>query len=360
MSPAIGELLPVMGRGDLAGFQRIFDHLATDGRQLPPEELTAAIGELAPILAHRPQGVFARLALVAGAYVEWGGSPLALASDAPTCTLAAMRLRLRFSELWPVAAGGRPEPSSEQAPTMAELIGVFQGAAGRLGLSDQEAAAVAVSWFDAGHWASLMITAMGRREFRETAGLRPEIGDAASRLGDSVPRAHWLAGLTEVLDGEPVVVIDHTTGRGFRLTMSGVGDNFQLHTLLADRLIGDPARGLLPGERPDPAWVAAATTAPPQLPAGDAIQRRFRLFDGTGAYIYPEGRPAGIPRLDGARAIVLHPPRGNYRWTAGRTYEHMTPALSLDHIMTADEASAWRARISPARETDLFGTASRS
>src|ERR1700734_3204177 len=110
MSSAIGELLSVMGRGDLASFQRIFNRLATDGRQMSAEELTAAIGELAPILAHRPQGVFARLALAAGAYVEWGGSPLALASGAPACTLAAMRLRLRFSELWPVAAGGPREP----------------------------------------------------------------------------------------------------------------------------------------------------------------------------------------------------------------------------------------------------------
>jgi hypothetical protein len=38
-------------------------------------------------------------------------------------------------------------------------------------------------------------------------------------------------------------------------TVSGVGDNFQLHTLLADRLIGDPTRGLLVGQRPAPTWV---------------------------------------------------------------------------------------------------------
>lgn len=79
----------------------------------------------------------------------------------------------------------------------------------------------------------------------------------------------------------------------------------------------------------------------------------------TGAYIYPEGRPADIPHHGGVRVIVLHPTRGNYRWVSGRTYEHMVPALTLDHIMTPDEASPWRARITPARETDLFGTASR-
>jgi hypothetical protein len=243
---------------------------------------------------------------------------------------------------------------------MAELTGLFLAAAGRLGLPEREATSIALSWFDVGHWVNLMITVMARREFRDAASLLPEIGDAAAELGDSVPRAHWLPGLAQVLDDEPVVVIDHATGRGFRLIMSGVGDNFQFHTLLADRLTGDPARGLLAGERPAPAWVAAATTAPPRRPSGDIIQRRFRLFDGTGAYIYPEGRPADIPLIEGARVIVLHPPRGNYGWTRGRTYEHMVPALTLDHVMTPDEAGAWRARIAPARETDLFGTANRA
>jgi hypothetical protein len=360
LSAAIDGLLPVMQRGDLAGFQQIFSRLHRDGEGLPPDELSAAVGELAPVLARRPEGVFAGLALTAGAFVEWGGSALPLAANAPACTLRTMLLRASFSELWPAASGGRPEPGLEQAPSMADLIGVFAGAAGRLGLSERQATSIALAWFDVGHWVNLMITVMARREFRDAAGLLPQIGDAAAGLGESVPRALWLPGLARVLDDEPVVVIDDATGRGFRLTMSGVGDNFQLHTLLADRLIGDPARGLLAGERPAPAWVAAATTAPPRLVAGDIIQRRFRLFDATGAYIYPEGRPADIPLVEGARVIVLHPPCGNYGWAGGRTYEHLIPALTLEHVMTPDQAVPWRARIAPARETDLFGKTSQT
>ena len=163
-----------------------------------------------------------------------------------------------------------------------------------------------------------------------------------------------------MLDDEPVVVIDDATGHGFHLTMSGVGDNFQLHILLAERLIGDPARGLLAGDRPASAWVAAATTGPPRPLGGDPIMRRFRLFDATGAYIYPEGLPADIALVEGARVIVLHPPRGDFGWACGRTFEHMAPALALDHVMTPDLAGAWRARIAPARETDLFGTVNRT
>jgi hypothetical protein len=193
---------------------------------------------------------------------------------------------------------------------------------------------------------------LGCREFRDATDLLPALGDAGRALADSVPRAHWLDGLGAVLDDEPLVVLDNATERGYRLTISGVGDNYQLHTLLADRLIGDPGQGLVPGERPTPEWVAAATTGSPEVHAG--TERRFRLYDGAGAYIYPEGKPADIAQIDGTRVIVLYPPRGGYRWRYGRTYLHMIPAMRLDAIMTSGEAAAWRGRIDPARETDLF------
>jgi len=106
------------------------------------------------------------------------------------------------------------------------------------------------------------------------------------------------------------------------------------------------------GERPVPQWVVAATTGPTEVPAG--VGRRFRLYDGAGSSIYPEGKPADIAQVDGARVIVLHPPNGDYRWRNGRVYEGMIPAVTLDTIMAPDEAAAWRARIIPARETDLF------
>lgn len=346
-----------MQRGDLPGYGRLFARLFKGGRELPPEALTAAIGELAPVLAGRPQGVFARLALVAGAFVEWGGSPVALADNSTACALMTMQLRLAFSDTWPVVAGGEPEPQPDQPPGMTVLMDRFRQNAGRLNMAEQQAATIAVSWFDVIHWVDLMITLMARREFRAAAPLLPEIGEAASALRDKVGRAHWLVGLSQVLDDEPLTVIDHTTGRGYRLTMSGVGDNYQLHTLLADRLIGDPAHGLLEALRPRSTWVEAASTGNPQLPTEDLIERRYRLFDATGAYIFPGGRPADIPRVNGARVIVLYPPQGNYGWHGGRTYEDMIPTLTLDQIMDQAEADTWRAHIAPARETDLFGTA---
>jgi hypothetical protein len=133
--------------------------------------------------------------------------------------------------------------------------------------------------------------------------------------------------------------------------MSGVGDNYQLHTLLADRLSGS-----VPGlESPKRLWVEQATDAPlvPQPPT-DPINRRFRLFDGNGAYVYPEGRPADIGKTNGTRVLVIHPPYGPYGWTYGRAYPRMTPRLTLDAVLGDAEAAEWLGRIAPAVENDMM------
>jgi hypothetical protein len=75
--------------------------------------------------------------------------------------------------------------------------------------------------------------------------------------------------------------------------------------------------------------------------------------------VMQRGDLAGFQGLDNRLATDgPRMPRGDYRWACGRTYEHMIPSLTLDHVMSADEVSAWRAHIAPARETDLCGTAS--
>jgi len=61
--------------------------------------------------------------------------------------------------------------------------------------------------------------------------------------------AHWLHGLLLVLDDEELIVLHRPTGRGYRVTMSGIGDNFQLHILLAATLTGDESRGMIPLRR---------------------------------------------------------------------------------------------------------------
>lgn len=78
--------------------------------------------------------------------------------------------------------------------------------------------------------------------------------------------------------------------------------------------------------------------------------RRIRLRSPPARAI----RPADIAPLDGARVVVLHAPLGRYGWSSGRTYQHMTPTLTLDRFMEPAEAAGWLDRVVPARENDLM------
>jgi hypothetical protein len=129
--------------------------------------------------------------------------------------------------------------------------------------------------------------------------------------------------------------------------MSAKSHNFQLHTLLAATLIGDPSAGLIPGERPHPTWIAAATDG--EMTPPTRIQGQFNLVAGTGEWIWNEGRPADIPVVAGRRVIVLDPPPYLRTWNIGRAYPLMTPEMRLERALPPDESAAWVNRLAPAK-----------
>lgn len=61
-----------------------------------------------------------------------------------------------------------------------------------------------------------------------------------------------------VLDEEPVLALHRASGKAFRVRISGIADNYQLQTLLADALIGG---GHLPGQAPSARAVAISRDA---------------------------------------------------------------------------------------------------
>ena len=152
-----------------------------------------------------------------------------------------------------------------------------------------------------------------------------------------------------MLDDEPLLVLDRGfagTGLGFRVTIGGIGDNFQLHTLLAAALIGDPARGLLPGRAPSAVVVAAAGTGDDVQPAG-GLSGNWNLVDAYGEWIWNEGRPADIPHLDGVRVAVIDPQPYARTWNIGRQYPLMVPSVRIDAELPPAEATLLHARVKP-------------
>jgi hypothetical protein len=354
LNPLIAGLAGALADRDYAAFRQRMAELGARARECEPDDLTAALGELAPMLG-RSHGMFAKVAVLAAACVEWGGSPLPLRDALPDRAAWAMELYSLFPAAWAQAADGQPLPDRADPPPMARIVDTLVADAARRGNPETYAIPLALTWFDIEDWVEPMVTVMARRDFRAAMAHRDRIREAAAALAPGLDSARWLHGLSVVLDDEPLVVLDHASGRGFRLTMSGIGDNFQLHTLLADRLI---APGLLDGDPPEPAWVAAATDGPVRLQEASPIVRRFRLFDGHGHDVSPDGRPAGIEPLDGTRVLVLHPPLAPYGWTNGRAYQRMPPSLTLDHPLDPAEAATWRSRIAPPLQASLNGKAS--
>ena len=206
---------------------------------------------------------------------------------------------------------------------MADLVAASHTASPEL--SQMDTVHYAAAWRYLPDVVRPMLRLMGHRDFRLAMVHRERLRDAAAAVAvhdpDEDAGAYWLHGLTLVLDDEPLIVLDRQTRRGFVLTASGIGDNYQLHTVLADRLIGP---GRLPGQPPDNAWVTAATDGDqPRVSLASPIVRRFRLYDGLGRPVDLDGWPDGIATVDGVRVIVLLPPEGMRGWDGGRRYPHM-------------------------------------
>ncbi len=309
--------------------------------------LSAAVEQMVPLLDD-VGGVFIRNAGLASMLVDLGGSPLPLREVMPRLTAQTLEYRAGFPQVW--AATGRPLPDARRRPSMAAIQSMLRTATP--GLSQADAIHYAAAWLYLTDVVRPMNRLMGHRDFRRAMSHRDRLRDAAAAVADQDEGARWLHGLTLVFDQEPLIVLDRDTRRGFALTASGIGDNYQLHTLLADRLIG---RGRLPGQRPDKSWVAAASTGKQQtVSLAHPIVRRFRLYDGLGAHINIDGWPADIPTIEGVRVIVLLPPDGVRGWNAGRAYPHMPPTLTVDRELSRAEADNWWQHVTPVREVSLL------
>jgi hypothetical protein len=196
------------------------------------------------------------------------------------------------------------------------------------------------SWFAGDDWIQPVVYLTQRKDVRAALPRRAELTAAVGSVVDDMSTAHWLYGLLLVLDDEPFIVLHRATEQGWRCTMSGIGDNFQLHTLLAGRFA--EAVGATP---PNPLELAAVGTGEPQPEGG--IRGTFNLVDAAGEWIWNEGRPSDIPRHDDIRVVVLDPPPYERSWNTGRVYPLMESDLTVDAPLSADEVARWLAVVKP-------------
>ncbi|MEV1046769.1 hypothetical protein [Streptomyces sp. NPDC049916] len=287
---------------------------------------------LAAVLDQVEPGHRAVVAALVGACVERG-------ADAGRCAppvLAGLREVLEqaavFADAW-AASGGGALPAVRGERPGDEIVD-------RVGLE------AAVAWWTLPQWETAAVAMLNHLEVRRAAA---DDLDTLSRLLTAVERASgedhtYLAHALRVLDGAPLVALHRASGTGYLLRISGIGDNFQLHTLLADALIGG---GHVEGDAPTPQEAAVCRETPGQVETTGS----FDLVAPDGGTIRNEGAPADIPVVDGVRLLVLDEPSHRRSWPAGRFFPGMRGDALLERALEPEETERWYARVAPAGVT---------
>ncbi|MFB7380181.1 hypothetical protein ACFC6U_09055 [Kitasatospora purpeofusca] len=330
------------------------------------EAESAAVGpRLAALLLDTPLFPRAHLAMMVGACVERGADPVACADGVLAGLREALGGALLLIERWAetgagadrsaVGGGGDLGNSGDQDQDALpdpdrEDPGRARARITEPGRTDGWHAHRAVAgWWTLQLWQqaafALCTHAAVRRAARDSGvgGVLTELIDRYRERSDR----HDLKGLrylAAALDDEPLLVLHRASGTGYLLRMDGLTDNFQLHTLLIEVLVGG---GHLPGTRPDPEVVALSRTR--WLDGHRFIATgAFNLVAPDGGWIWNEGMPEDIPVVDGVRTLVLDPQPYERSWAAGRFVEQVPGDLRLERVLEPAEAAARLAAAAPA------------
>ncbi|MEW2066036.1 hypothetical protein [Streptomyces sp. NPDC007346] len=299
--------------------------------QAKEAELLGGGPRLAAVLEQVPPSPRAVVAVLVGACVERGADAERCAPGVLAGLRAALGAAVAFAEAWAATGGGAfPVPDAgEPGEEIVERAG-FEAAVG---------------WWTLPQWEMAAVALLNHRTVRGGAdGSR----DGLLRLLTAVEQASGrqfrsLRYALQVLDDEPLVALHRTSGTGYALRIFGIGDNFQLHTLLADALIGG---GHVAGRAPSPQEAAVCRVTPGQVETVGS----FDLTAPDGGRLWNEGTPADIPVVDGVRLLVLDEPSSRRSWPAGRFFPGMRGDVILERALEPEETEGWFARVSPAKE----------
>jgi hypothetical protein len=329
-----------------------------------------ALAGLGRLVADRDVAYLGELAQTCGSLVETGCDP----SQAIDPILGRLPDVIRAAETFRAAclSEGQPEDEDEKSP---------------LERVEEQAPRVARRLpAEARAWESLGPLCLGtiallarapawRARVRRDAAL---LGQARA-LADVNGAAGFLTKMLQVLDDEDLLILSAEPRVGFRVRIRGVGDNFQLHTLLAGSIIGPAEEGLYPGlvgtirdghttpsqpGRPlDSRAVGVARDLPCthdeaavwsylQLWTWEALRPDGRLPDDPIAhhelFVYNEGVPADIPLFAGERVILLGNVSFSRSWNGVRVFPFMPADLRLEQQLAAEEVDGWLRRIAAA------------
>ncbi|MFJ2745970.1 hypothetical protein ACIO3O_40645 [Streptomyces sp. NPDC087440] len=328
---AVGEFEAAVAARDPEATGAAFDAIRGAFGGAGAEEVREGGPRLAGTLTGAPDGMRGVIAVVVGACVERGADPGACAPGVFAGMRAVFEDVLEFCARWEESGGG-DFPDPEEHPQ-----GPGDDVVERFGFAE------AIAWWTVPQWQMAAFAVLGDVRGRQRASYKRELEGLLARVGQV---SGWpfkgLVYALRVLDEEPVVVLDRTTRAGFLVRIGGIGDNFQLHTLLAEALIGG---GHLAGEVPSAEAVAVCRDVEGQV----LTYGSFEFVGADGVTVWNEGNPADIPVVGGARVLVLDPPPYRRSWPAGRYFPAIPGGLVLERVLGQEETEGWFGYVSPAQ-----------
>lgn len=175
-------------------------------------------------------------------------------------------------------------------------------------------------------------------------------------LADRHEGGHWLSKLLPVLDNEPLVVIDPAREVGVAVRMSGVANNFQLHTLLLSLM---PRRWYERWRVSNTAVAVAMGLGPQQseevitgcwnMYRASALRPEGRLasdpLQSPQHWIWGEGTPNDISVIDGHRVVLLGPPSDVRNWPSVRLFRSLQARLHDVQVLDKAGVRGWLQKI---------------
>lgn len=170
--------------------------------------------------------------------------------------------------------------------------------------------------------------------------------------------AHWFNTMLSVLDDEPFIAIDIEKKLGVRGKMSGVVDNFQLHTLLMDAF----PKGWFTAENLTPEIIQNAKGFGEQC-TDLTVVGRWNMFNWTvfrpeytlddysntklsDYWIWHEGKPEDIEIFESHRLILLAKCSYQRTWGAQRMFCALNAELKVEQKLTSAEVNHLLYRLS--------------
>jgi hypothetical protein len=171
-------------------------------------------------------------------------------------------------------------------------------------------------------------------------------------LEERMESAKYITLLLGVLNDEPLLVLEPSTGKGFEGQMNGIADNFQLHMMLQktfQELDGRP--------RIEPEVAATVSGEGEQVldvtVHGSWDMRNYTVLRPDGSLpsdyesgvIWNEGRPTDIEVFEGRRVIILAPPSYQRTWQAQRLFSKLKANIEVAKVLSVEEVRGWVAKL---------------